>query len=316
MTSGKARRGLFAAVFLTLGSVDMVASAQGPATAQSPEGASRWQIDWLGYARRIPTAWSASRDTPRLEMALFPRPVTTAGGELALFSLGRGGWRWRSGFGGFIELDNTAKTASVNSGPLASSRGRILWRGSYSYYTSLELENAWLKISCSSCSAEVGLTYRHESEHATASNHAGDSVDYSTEPYVGDDVMVDVAFAHRGQSFYVQQRLLGMWFLPRRSSYSLGGAVDLHVRYTGWSRVQPFVSGYAERRLGTTLQGLEFPDAYRVRALLGVALPSSLGDIMVFGFGDVGHRYGVQALTEEATLGCGVRLALGRAWPP
>jgi hypothetical protein len=36
---------------------------------------------------------------------------------------------------------------------------------------------------------------------------------------------------------------------------------------------------------------------------------------MILGFGDVGHRYGLQALSEEATLGLGVRLALGRSWP-
>ena len=52
-------------------------------------------------------------------------------------------------------------------------------------------------------------------------------------------------------------------------------------------------------------------DAYRVRALIGVALPSELGDILVYGAGDMGHRYGVRGLSEEATLGVGVRLTVG-----
>ncbi|HJX66824.1 MAG TPA: hypothetical protein VJ860_23065 [Polyangia bacterium] len=31
---------------------------------------------------------------------------------------------------------------------------------------------------------------------------------------------------------------------------------------------------------------------------------------MIYGAGDVGNRYGIRGLTEEATLGLGVRLAL------
>jgi hypothetical protein len=105
-----------------------------------------------------------------------------------------------------------------------------------------------------------------------------------------------------------------MWFLPDRSSYVAGGALDLHARWTGWRVAHPFVSLYGEYRFGEEMRGRSFPDAYRLRALIGVALPSRLGDLMIFASGDVGHRYGVQALTEEATLGVGVRLALGRSW--
>ena len=105
-----------------------------------------------------------------------------------------------------------------------------------------------------------------------------------------------------------------MWFLPDRSSYSAGVALDVHARFTRWRTVHPFVSGYAEYRAGDVFRARAFGPAYRVRALVGVALASSLGDVMLFVFGDVGHRYGVKALTEEATLGIGVRLALGRSW--
>jgi hypothetical protein len=101
-----------------------------------------------------------------------------------------------------------------------------------------------------------------------------------------------------------------MWFLPDRSSYSAGVGLDLHVRFVRFERMQPFVSGYAEQLWGDMLQGRQFPDAYRVRALVGVALLSSLGEILIYGAGDVGNRYGIRGLTEEATLGLGVRLAL------
>ena len=44
-----------------------------------------------------------------------------------------------------------------------------------------------------------------------------------------------------------------------------------------------------------------------------MALPSALGDVMLYVSGDVGNRKGIRGLTEEATLGFGVRLALGAA---
>jgi hypothetical protein len=101
-----------------------------------------------------------------------------------------------------------------------------------------------------------------------------------------------------------------MWFLPDRSSYSAGVGLDLHARYAHFAGVQLFISGYAEQLWGHTLQGRQFPDAYRVRALLGIALVSALGEIMIYGAGDVGNRYGIRGLIEEATLGLGVRLTL------
>jgi hypothetical protein len=131
---------------------------------------------------------------------------------------------------------------------------------------------------------------------------------------VGDDLILDIALEEQLGDFYLVQRVVGMWFLPDRSSYSGGIAVDAHARWTGWSWVHPFISVYAEYLDGDDIVDRAFPDAYRARMLLGVALPSHLGDVMIFGFGDVGHRYGLQALTEEATLGLGVRLAVGRSW--
>ena len=301
---------------LALASLTVLTSgaARGETAAATTMPGIRWRLSALGYARGIPNAWSASRDTPRMEMAPYPRPVTTAGGEFALLTLAEGSRRWRLGFAGFIEHDNTGRTNTANSGPLAASnKGRMLWRGSYAYYLAVQLDALGRRI-CGLCTAEVALSYRHESEHATASNSGGESEDYTTQPYVGDDVIVDAALAQWFGHWYLQQRLVGMWFVPGQSSYSWASAADVHVRLTRWRALHPFFSGYAEHRSGTTSRSLEYPDAYRLRAMLGVSFPSNLGDVMVFGFGDVGNNYGVQANTVEATLGCGVRLALGRAW--
>lgn len=295
---------------LVLGGSSNVTHADEPASQEVSRGV---RFDWLGYARGIPTAWSASRDTPRLEMAIFPRPVTTAGGEFALFTVRDARWVLRTGFSGFLEQDSTRETTSINSGPFASSVGRILWRGAYAYYLALELPALGAAL-CEGCTFEFTLGYRHESEHATASNYGGDSVDYSTQPYVGDAFVLDVAAAQTFGDVYILERVVGLAYLPDRSSYLAGVALDVHVRFTRLRRLHPFVSGYAEYRAGDKFRGLAYDSVYRARVLLGVALPSSLGDILVFAFGDVGHRYGVQAHTEEATLGVGVRLAVGRAW--
>ena len=42
-----------------------------------------------------------------------------------------------------------------------------------------------------------------------------------------------------------------------------------------------------------------------------IAITSPYGDILLYAFGDVGNRKGIRGLTEEATLGVGIRLVLG-----
>lgn len=49
------------------------------------------------------------------------------------------------------------------------------------------------------------------------------------------------------------------------------------------------------------------------RARVRGRLPSKLGDVMVYVSADAGNRKGIRGNTEEATIGLGVRLALGAA---
>jgi hypothetical protein len=124
-------------------------------------------------------------------------------------------------------------------------------------------------------------------------------------------VVVDLAGAFWRGRWLLMARVLNDFFLPNRSSYSFGPGLDLHLRFAAWNRLHPFLSGYAEYLFGTERAGLRCPDAFLVRGLLGVAVPGSLGDVMFFVSGDVGHRKGLAATTKEATLGFRVRLALG-----
>jgi hypothetical protein len=280
-----------------------------PTSADAPV-AARPHLTWLGYPRRVPRAWSASRDTPAMNMILFPRPADMAGGDFSLFTLQFNRWSLRSGFAGFIELEVDARTSGSNAGGIPWGSGKILWRGSYAYFAAFSLD-ALARSICQGCAIELALQYRHESQHYTGSNAGnGGEEDATPEPYVGDDLIFDLASLQRTSNWLFAERAIGMWFLPDRSSYSAGVALDLHVRFVRSETIQPFISGYAEHLWGDMLQGRQFPDAYRVRALVGVALLSSLGEIMIYGAGDVGNRYGIRGLTEEATLGLGVRLAL------
>jgi hypothetical protein len=264
---------------------------------------------WLSEARGIARSWSASRDTPTMNLTLFPRAVQTAGGEFALLTWRRPAWTLRPGFAGLIEIESDGETASVNSGPWPSGKGKLLWRGSYAFYAAAALD-ALGKCICEGCLLEFALQYRHESQHYTGSNAGDAGEDVRDEPYVGDGFIFDAALSERVSDWYFAERAYALWYLPDRSSYSAGAAFDLHARFMLWSLAQPFLSLYGEYRFGTEIGGRDFPDAHRLRGLFGIALPSALGDVMVYGFADTGHRYGIRGLTNESTLGLGVRLAL------
>lgn len=283
-----------------------LAIAIAPAAARAGEGGG---IESLGLPRRIPRAWSASRDTPAMNLMIVPRDVRTAGGELALVTIPRRAVTVRLGFAGLIELESDGETTGLgNAFPRAN--GDLLWRGSYAYVAAVSLDRAGERI-CAGCAVELTAQYRHESQHYTGSNHGGPGMDVTDQPFVGDDVIVDAAFAHAIGDVRFVERAIGMWFLPGRSSFAGGPALDLHVRWCASRRVQPFASAYAEYLLGGDHGGRRFSDAYLVRGLAGLAFPSRLGDTMVYLAADAGHRKGIRGLTEEATLGVGIRLALG-----
>lgn len=279
-----------------------------PAAADDAQPARRFT--WLSPARRIARTWSASRDTPALNLVVAPRDIRTAGGELAIATIPTAAVTVRTGFAGLLELESDGETTGLGN-LFPRAEGAILWRGSYAYYVAVALDRLGPRL-CAGCALEVAGQYRHESQHYTGSNHGDAGQDVTAEPFVGDDVIVDAAIERRAGGWTLAARVSGLGFLPERSSYRGGAALDLHARWTA-PRVHPFVSLAGEYLAGDDLIGRRFPDAYRVRALAGVALPSTLGDVMLYLAADAGHRKGIRGLTEEATLGVGVRLALGSA---
>ena len=283
-----------------------------PGTAFAVEpGAPPPSFSWLGDARAISRNWAASRDTPTMNLTWFPRLTYVAGGEFALATWRRPRFTLRAGFAGLIELERDANEDGFVGAAWPSHDGKLIWRGAYAGYVAVAPAD-WGKRICASCGVEFALQYRHESEHYTGSNAGDAGEDMRGVPYVGDDLILDAALSEHFTDWYFAQRAYLLGYIPGQSSYRAGAAFDLHARYTGFAGVHPFTSVSGEQRFGTELQGRDFPDVQRLRGLFGVALPSTLGDILVYAFADVGNRYGVRALSNEATLGAGVRLALGR----
>lgn len=273
-----------------------------------PTAAEATDVSFLGQGREIPRGWSASRDAPAFNMILLPRSIKTAAGEFALTTARFEEVSLRVGFLGGLELEHDDLTS--DAGGLIQGQGPMFWRGHYGFYAALSLDvlaEAW----CEGCGLELGLSARHESEHLTASNHGDAPPDFSAAPQVGDNLILDVALRQRTGAWLFHERAQLKIFFPERSSYSVGPGLELHGRWTRWPAFHPFASLFVQYLAGTETDGRRYPDHYLARALLGGALPSSLGDILVYLSADVGHRMGLLATREEATIGLGVRLALG-----
>lgn len=272
------------------------------------------ELSWLGLPRAVPRSWSASRDAPAFNLMLYPRDVRTAATELAIVTLRTPVMSWRLGFAGLIELESDGRTKAFRN-LFPAGNGALLWRGSYAYYAAASFDELAART-CGGCKLELGVQYRHESQHYTGSNSGDAGMDVTGEPYVGDDVIGDVAVSVTRGGWTLLARAIGFAFVPGRSSYAGGPGLDLHARWRWAGALNLFVSGYGERLFGTTLSGRRFDDAYLLRALTGIALDSDLGDVMIYASADVGNRKGIRGLTEEATVGLGVRLALGPAVRP
>jgi hypothetical protein len=272
-----------------------------------PAAAPERHIEVLGFARAIPRSRSASRDAPGFGVMMAPRGIRTASAEFAVVTIPAGPLTIRPGFYGLIELEGDRDSAEFTLWP---SQEIHFWRASYALPVAVSFDS-WAQALCGRCMLEASIQFRHESEHYTGHNGGGAARDYADRPIYGDAIGLDAAASLRRGDFMMLSRLAVDLFLPARSSYSVGPSVDVHVRYVAWRGPQPFFSGYAQYREGTETSRYGYPSAYLLRGLLGVAFTSSLGDVMLFASGDVGHRMGLAAYTREATLGFGVRLALG-----
>ncbi|MCC6747927.1 MAG: hypothetical protein IT371_09735 [Deltaproteobacteria bacterium] len=279
-------------------------------------GATEPRFEFLAPFRSISLNASASRDTPAVGVVFLPRTVLSAGGQFSVFTLRAAGLTSRLGIYGMVELDgNNSTTVGF---PWFNGDVRF-WRGLFGYSVAIAFDRLARRWCDRGCALEASVSFRHESDHLTASNSSGEgTTEYLTSSQVGDCIMLDAAARYPLGRFEFTASLRHKFFLPGRSSYSHGPGVELIARWRRFRYLHPFVSFFAEYLVGVrtvpadrrTQYGTRgFPDAYLVRSLLGVAVPSRVGDIYLFADGTVGHRKGLAVFTEEATLGGGVRFA-------
>lgn len=264
--------------------------------------AAAWEVDFLGAAREISHSSSASRDTAALNLIAMPHRVLTGGGDFSVFHLRGGGVSLRLGAFAMLELESEGKTNGFNGFPVADIR---FWRGVWGYSAAVSIDEISTRMLGPRGALEATLSFRHESEHYTGSNEGGAGTDYGNRPIIGDFAMLDLALRKAFGDLDLVLRVQHKFFLPHRSGYSRGPGGDLGVQWRRWRFVHPFTSIFAEYLVGARAT----PDAYLVRNLSGIVVPSKAGDIYLFVAADVGHRKGLAVFTEERTLGFGVRFA-------
>ena len=259
---------------------------------------------FLGPAREISHSTSASRDTALLRMLLLPRPVLAGGGDFGVFALRAVGVSWRLGFFGMLELESDQETKSFVGAPQGDIR---FWRGLWGYSVACSLDRLAERWLGEGSALEATLSFRHESEHYTGSNDGDEGTNYSDRPHIGNFWMPDLAVRWRVGPVSLIARYQHKIFMPDMF-YTHGPGADLTVRWHLWDYIHPFVSIFGEYLFGAERADVgRVPDAYLVRGLLGIIVPSSYGDLQIFFSADVGHRKGLAVYTEERTIGFGLR---------
>lgn len=269
--------------------------------APTPQRATGF--DFLGPAREISHSSSASRDTALVAAVFTPRLVRAAGGDFAVASYATEQHTWRLGVFGMLELFGEGE--SDRGLPFPS--GDIgLWRGLFGYSLAWSFDDLARDLCGARCALEATISFRHESEHYTASNDGTTERKYVDYPHIGDFVMPDVAWRMPLGDFDLTLRLQTKLWTSRHSQtpYRFGPGADVVLRWRLFERLHPFTSTFAEYYVADGA-----PNAYFIRNLTGVLIPSRYGDISVHFVSEIGHGKGFMVLREEASFGFGMRFS-------
>lgn len=279
-------------------------AAQDAATLNTAEQEMRETgFAFLGPAREISHSSSASRDTALVSAVFTPRLVRAAGGDFAILSYATEDFTWRLAAFGMLELFGEGR---ADQGLPFPSGDIGLWRGLFGYSVAWSLD-AIARDTCGErCALEATVSFRHESEHYTASNDGTTERRYVDYPHIGDFVMPDVASRLPLGNFDLTVRMQTKVWTSRHAQtpYRFGPGGDVVLRWRLWDHLHPFTSTFAEYYFASAA-----PDAYFIRNLSGVLIPSPYGDISVHFVSEVGHGKGFMVLREEASFGFGMSFA-------
>lgn len=260
-------------------------------------------LSFLGPARAISHSSSASRDTALISAVFTPRLVRAAGGDFAIVSYATRDHSWRLGVFGMLELFGEGE---ANRGLPFPSGDIGLWRGLFGYSVAWSFDSFARDACGERCALEATVSFRHESEHYTASNDGDTEGRYVGYPHIGDFVMPDVAWRMPLGDFDLTLRAQAKIWTSRheQTPYRFGPGGDVVLRWRWLDHLHPFTSTFAEYYFADNA-----PNAYFIRNLTGVLVPSRYGDISVHFVSEVGHGKGFMVLREEASFGFGMKFS-------
>lgn len=294
-------------VALMSASLAPIATAQDTAThSDASSNEHPTGFDFLGPAREISHSSSASRDTALIAAVFTPRLIRGAGADFAVLSYATDDFTVRLGAFGMLELFGEG---DADRGLPFPSGDIGLWRGLFGYSLAWSFDRFAHEQCGERCAFEAAVSFRHESEHYTASNDGATERKYVDYPHIGDFVMPDVALRLPIGDFDLTLRLQAKLWTSRHAEtpYRFGPGGDVVLRWRLHERLHPFTSTFVERYFAGA--GTGAPDAYFIRNLTGVIVPSRYGDISLHFVSEVGHGKGFMVLQEEASFGFGMRFS-------
>ena len=251
-------------------------------------------LGWLpGAARAVPRTSSASRDTPVCEYAYGPRAQGELGGELGLFGT-RGRYvSFRLGGYAMIALENVSETQPFP---------REYWRGLVGLSGSLSLDALARATLGRNSAVELTLVLGHESSHRTDQPSPFDTLTFATRGQLNFASLDAAARFPLGGWGEAAIRFTERLFVG--SVFTHAPSFDLDLRWRALTWLQPAVALYGEHFFASEAVA---EDCYFARALVGVALPGRLGEMMPFISGDTGCGKGLLVTRREAHVGMGFR---------
>lgn len=292
----------------------LVAAGQAAAGSSSASsvGADTQPFVWLpGAAREISRSDSASRDTAALQTSYDSRQQGSVGIELGLVRLRpvtlQHGFRVGTYF--MIDLQNIS-TGNAYFLPAGTQffRGLFGFSGSWS-------ADAWAKRWFGPGSAlELSLVAGHESDHATTDVPSG----FSESPNPGDIVggtggnffAPDLAGRFMlGHELVLTARPQWRFYLRGSGPFKDAPALDLILRWKLSRQVQPLLSTRVEYWFVDHTSNDAVNGGF-ARAMLGVAFPGWIGELMPFAAIDGGNGNGLLVNVRETRYTLGLRYAV------
>jgi hypothetical protein len=260
------------------------------ARAADPPG----PLGWLpGAARAVPRSSSASRDTPTFEYAYGPRAQGSLGGEIGLFGTRGRSVSFRVGGYAMIALENVDETQPFP---------REYWRGLIGLSGSLSLDAFARAAFGPRSAAEITLVLGHESSHRTDQPSPFDTLTFATRDQLNFASLDAGARFPLGSWGEAQIRFTERLFVG--SDFSHAPSFDLDLRWRALTWLEPTLALFGEHFFASAAVADDCPFA---RALLGVALPGYIGELMPFVSADTGCGKGLLVTRRESNVSWGFR---------